>query len=464
MNPLETALEELSHDAPRPVPHPDLWDRGRRLRRRDRLVSSALVLVLVLLAGGLATLITGRPAVVAPAGDVVPDGAIPSRIVDVPPSVTGAGSPDLAVGRASVAFISSGAHTVLVSATDGSYHRVELPDRPWSRTMRLSPDGTHLAYVFAARPDERAGMVAGVAVVDLASGQVERTPAANGSGTTVDITSIGWSPDSRWVAWSGHDVVSWGDAGPVRDTTGTMGAIDTDTWAQFATPATPGAVGVSDDGRVVLVNRDEQVVLDAVTSETSARRLTGGGPAGHDDVFDGGAVSDRATTSADGSLTAVGQTVVDQATPFVTRTGEILRRRLDHDLYPQGGRVTPLGWAAPSLLMAMVEPGPGSGSGSGSGGYVGDAASLVLLTPPDRPEPGSTYRYVVRDLPDIAEVSVAVDLVPDLDGTSSQRLTREFPDPDWPMPPAVRALLVGGAALGLLLAAYLLRRRTRRLG
>ena len=265
---------------------------------------------------------SARPPAVAPADEVVPDGAIPSRIEDVPQWLTGAGSSDLAVGRASVAFISSGAHTVLVSATDGSYHRVELPDRPWSRTMRLSPDGTHLAYVYATRPDGRDETIAGVAVVDLASGEVSRVAAINGGGTTVDITSMGWSPDSRWLAWSGRDVVSWSDGGPVADTTATMGAIDTRTLAQSSGRATPGPVGVSDDGTVVVVDRRHVVTLDATTSETTRTRLSGS-PSG--DVFAGGAVPDRAVTSSDGSLTAVGLTVVADAAPFVTRGARCCR-------------------------------------------------------------------------------------------------------------------------------------------
>jgi hypothetical protein len=453
---LSEALEELAHDAPRPVSHPELWGHGRRLRRRDRVVSSALVLVMVLLVGGLATLVVGPPARVAPADEVVPDGAIPSRIedadmLDLEPA------DDLAVGRSSLAFVSSEALTVVVSATDGSYHRFEPPDRDGARTMRLSPDGTHLAYVYRVRPQGRTDMLAGVAVVDLESGEVERWAAVNGGGTTVDIGSIGWSPDGRWVAWSGIDVVSWDDRGPVADTTGTMGAIDTEQGLQSTSRATPGPVGVSDDGVVVLVNRRERVTLDATTSERTRTPLGRAGP-GSDDVFAGGEVSDRLVTSADGSLTAVGLRLTDRSAPFVARDGEILQRELAPDLYPGGGRVTPLGWAAPSLLMAMVEPVPGSGA------YGGNAASLVLMTSPDRPESGWTYRFVVRDLPDLAEVSVAVDLVPDLDGTSSQALTRDFGSQDAGLPDGVRWGGTALFALGVLLAAYTLWRRERRLG
>lgn len=456
MSPLRDVLEELALEAPRPAPQPRLWDQGRRLRRRDTLVRAGLALVLVVLVGGLSALVLGPPPVVSPADDVVPEGALPSRIVDVPPWVTGAGSRDLAVGRASVAFISSGAHTVLVSATDGSYRRVELPDRRGARTMVLSPDGTHLAYVFTARPDETPDPVAGVAVVDLLSGEVERVPAVDGDGTSVDIASLGWSPDGRWLAWAGQDGAGRGETGPVPDSSGTAGVVEVDTMEQSTIgglAGAAGAVGVSDDGVATVVSGDMVLTYHPVAggAEEEPLRSPTGGPGGVQ-------VSDRAVTSSDGSLTAVGRLLTGRSATFVSEDGDVLPRRLAADLYPAGGRVTPLGWAAPSLLMAVVEPVPGSVA------YGGDAASLVLMTSPDRPESEWTYRYLVRDLPDIAEVSVAVDLVPDLDGTSAQQLTREFAEPDWPMPAAVRALLVGGAALGLLLAAYLLWRRTRRLG
>jgi hypothetical protein len=296
-------------------------------------------------------------------------------------------------------------------------------------------------------------MLAGVAVIDLESGQVSRTPAINGRGTTVDITSIGWSADSRWVAWSGQDVVSWGDMGPVADTTGTLGVIDTEQGSQTTARATPGAVGVSDDGTVVLVARHTQVTLDARTSELRTVRL----PA-DEDVFARGEVSDRAVTSADGTLTAVATTVTTPAVPFVRRDGRVLHRGLAEDLYPQGARVTPLGWASPSLVVAMAEPRPGSDA------YGGNAASLVLLTSPDRPEETWTYRYLVRDLPDLAEVSVAVDLVPDLDGTSSQPMTHDFGSAEVGLPDGVRWGGTALAGLGVLLAAYVVWRRERRLG
>ena len=62
------------------------------------------------------------------------------------------------------------------------------------------------------------------------------------------------------------------------------------------------------------------------------------------------------------------------------------------------------------------------------GSYV-EGPHLALFSAPTVPETGWTYRIVLRDLPDDADLSVAVDLVPDLDGTSSQQLTHDFPLP-----------------------------------
>ena len=50
------------------------------------------------------------------------------------------------------------------------------------------------------------------------------------------------------------------------------------------------------------------------------------------------------------------------------------------------------------------------------------------MTSPDRPRSQWTYRIVMRDVPDVTDLSIAVDLVPDLDGTSSQQLTHDFGD------------------------------------
>ena len=83
--------------------------------------------------------------------------------------------------------------------------------------------------------------------------------------------------------------------------------------------------------------------------------------------------------------------------------------------------MTPLGWAADHLVVAQAYGPPGS--------YV-EGQHLVLFTSPDRPESEWTYRILLRDIPQNAvPLSLAVDLVPDLDGTSSQVLTHDFGPP-----------------------------------
>ncbi len=453
MTNLRDGLEHIAEGATPPAIDHSLWERGRRLRRRDRLGAAAAALSVAVLVGGLASFLVATPQSPSPADGSAADGALPSQIFEVPDHLESEGRDGLRIDRAAIAFHSGGG-TVLVSAIDGNYHRVDpLPHaNDSSRLLRLSPDGTQLAYVFVSPSQEDPDQfMAGVALVDLETGDIDEVAAVGGSGNAVDISSLSWSANSRWLAWSGYDTVSWDDAGPVTDTTGALGAIDTGSLAQSTTSATPGAAGVSDTGVVTLIGRRTQIIYSPATSEQTRVPF----PA-DTDVFAGGAVSDRATTSPDGSITAVGLAISAQEAPFVTDDAKVLQRGFATDLYPQGGRSTPLGWAAPSLLVAMVE------SRAGSGAYDLDSPALTLFTSPDRPEDEWTYRYLVRDLPDLSEVSVAVDLIPDLDGTSSQRLTQDFPEPDFPMSPGPLSLLIGLGVAAALSVLYGLRWLWRR--
>lgn len=383
MSRLESVLEDLSHDAPRPAPQPDLWDRGRRLRRRDRAVSAGLVLVLVLMVGGLASLVTARPSAVAPAGDVVPDGAIPSRIA-VPPSDTVLET-DLAVGPASVAFFDRGGRPVVLGATDGRAHVLDLPGLPADRgPLALSPDGRRLAWRL---PSE-------VWVADLASGSVEsHEPAIT---RRAAVTDVMWETDSHHLVWRAES--------PAGARTGRIDVLDPDQGQSPMSSAFPHG-SVSPDGSIVAL-------------PTRGPRAAG--------------------------------------VPFRrTDGGSRLERTLPPDLYPRGASMTPLGWAADHLVVAQAWAGQGS--------YV-VGQHLVLFTSPDRPESEWTFRILVRDLPSGIPISVAVDLVPDLDGTSSQQLTHDFGSYDVGLPAGVRWAGTVLAALGALLATYLLWRRERRLG
>jgi hypothetical protein len=147
------------------------------------------------------------------------------------------------------------------------------------------------------------------------------------------------------------------------------------------------------------------------------------------------------------------------AMPFTSADGADLVRRLPSDLYPDGASITPVGWADTSLLVGEVDAPVGS--------YV-DGRHLVLFTSPDRPEAEWTYRILVRDVPAVTSLSLAVDLIPDLDGTSAQQLTHDFPPAEQENPLAFAgievSILIGlgvAAAIAVLLALRWLWRRLR---
>ncbi|GAB3014333.1 hypothetical protein GCM10011376_08110 [Nocardioides flavus (ex Wang et al. 2016)] len=153
----------------------------------------------------------------------------------------------------------------------------------------------------------------------------------------------------------------------------------------------------------------------------------------------------RGIPSPTGQLVAVASLRTDEdAATFVDRRGRTVGRALPADLYPDGAGVTPLGWAGDHLVVAQAYGPPGS--------YV-EGQHLVLFTSPDRPRSEWTFRIVTRDVPqDAVPLSIAVDLVPGLDGTSSQRLTHDFSGPsgsDGPgwLPYGLGALLALLAAL-----------------
>jgi len=344
---LRTTLHRIA-DSTTPLPVDDgLWQRGRAARSRAQVLAVVAVLALVVSVGGVATLVatTDREARTA-SNEVVEGGAIPSRI-EVPGDLSA--TTDLAVGRASVAFVdgASGA-AIVVGATTGEYHRLTLPDAPEAGgPLALSPDGRTLAWANHRR----------IHTVDLRSGARSFSPHTDEPVT--EVTDLAWVPSSQVLIWSGTD----------------------DQGAHIG-----GVVPVTGSGGEPL-------------SPTSLRGI----PSPSGDLV---AVTSRGPTGP--------------AARFLQRRGGPLERALPTDLYPGGATVRPLGWTAPTLVLAELYAPTGS--------YV-EGRHLALFTSPDRPSSEWTYRIVMRDLADVADLSIAVDLVPDLDGTSSQRLTHDFTSP-----------------------------------
>lgn len=372
---LHDELGLLADTAPRPTIDHTLWDQGRALRRRDRLVTSALVLAMVVVLGGVAALVLSPQRSVDPADGPVPNGAIPSRILDV--GKVGLGETDLAIGRASVAFNSESTNLpIVVGASDGRYHHLDM-SAPLA--LALSPDGLRLAY---AIPDR-------IHIADLETGDVLVFP--HNGGRAARVTSLLWQADSARVTWQGTD-----DAGE-----GVAGTVDLAGPSEYLHPI-------------------ERTIATGVGSP--ARTLA-------------------ALPTRDNQASAL---FVRPARPRVgvdSDDEEKVRRALPTDLYPDGASVRPLGWAAADLVLAEVDAPAGS--------YV-EGRHLALFTSPDRPESEWTYRIVMRDLPDV-DVSIAVDLIPDLDGTSTQQLTHDFGEPevpgDSPWRDRLPAILGGLAAL-----------------
>jgi hypothetical protein len=352
-------------------PDPAAWDRGRRARRRDRVVRGAAAMAVVAVVAGSAVLVA-RPDPVGPADDPVRDGAIPSRI----PEPDGPVVTDLAFGRASVAYVDDFVQPILVSATTGEARYVDLPDFPelvtrdmrrWMRGpwLALSPDGDRLAYPVGTAVERDHGVaslsIGFYRVVDLTTGETELVDLPPSSGMPL---AMSWTADGQIAV----DVFGR----PTRRTSETN-PPPTISWT-----------------------------IDPATGDSRSAPLTG-------------------VTAPGKGISAPFPTddTAARAVPFETADGRDPGRRLPADLYPSGASVTPVGWADDSLLMAQVD-GP-------AGSYV-EGEHLVLMTSPDRPQSEWTYRILLRDVPETPSLSLAVDLVPDLDGTSSQVLTHDFGD------------------------------------
>ena len=410
-------------------PDPTAWERGRRARRRGHVLAVAAVLAILASVGGVATLVSvddDREARTA-STEVVEGGAIPSRIID--PGGLEAET-DLAVGRASVAFVGSDGRPVVVTATDGRYHGLALTG--WDgRLLSLSPDGTHLAWTIESDTEGR--LREGFALLDLVSGDIRLI--SSGSPASITPEAISWSPSSTWLTWFAGDTV-------------TRTRVESTAVETSATGKQVEWSAVDDDGVVTFYAQGpRRWGLDGAYG-----RMTMSEDASFDAPRRGR--NDAAIASPSGRTVALASSADAAAVDFLD-SGRFAERALAPDLYPAGAAVRPLGWADDSLLLAHVD--------APSGSYV-EGPHLALLTSPDRPRSEWTYRIVMRDVPDVTELGVAVDLVPDLDGTSSQRFTHDFgASPASPRPLGIElSLFIGlavAAAIAVLLALRWLWRR-----
>jgi hypothetical protein len=455
----------------------DVWARGRRARRRDRVVTATAVLSALLVLGGvgLALGLPGRTSVEPVSPDDV--GAVPSVIHAVPerfgyfdtdddttwsPDVA---ESDLAIGRASVAF-ASGDHQplpVVVTAVDGAYHLLRLPGWIGSSLagtqiggagLALSPDGRRLAWGWYDRSSlDDDAVTAGVRVADLETGEVSTIPLEGGRG--IAVNTVQWSPDGRWLLWQGQKLKRW-EANRTSWQRNVAGRI-----APGAT--TSEAIKVSRGGmeRLAIGNDGTVSWTDGIGWSTSS-------PSGQGSFVTHAMQNESgvaASTSPTGRVVALATSQPGHEATFFRWEGmratvsrpahpRILRTRIPRELYPEGASVAPVGWLDDTIALADVI---GADNVDAGGWTQGDRGLAVMSLD------GATFDVITRieggdeDAGRVGSVTVAVDL---LDPHKST--TRDFPEPEWPMSDERKVAISAGVVLALLAGVLVVRRLRRR--
>lgn len=383
---LRTTFHRLA-DASAPLPvDDDLWQRGVAARRRGQAFAVAAVLALVVSVGGIATLVSttnDREARTA-STEVVEGGAIPSRIEDIPDDL--ALTIDLAVGRGSAAFVSGSGDPVVITATDGLPHRLDLPG--WDQTPRalaMSDDGRRIAY-----QDGSAGSGTYLTVVDLETGR--SVQAFTDDSQRLQLSELSWSPDGHWLGW-----IATTQDGLLA----LLGRVDTSDPRprQVRLPSDAVSVAVADDGSA-MVGRVAGGLLLAEPGRGPVSVFSGPG-------FGAGSFS------PDGRRVALRSSADTSSYTWDTDAGELQEHPFPADTLG-AVEIRPLGWLDERLEVLLAQD------------TRGNAGELVVTTP--TVDETSTWRRSVGrvDANIVASLTIAVDLMPDLDGTSSQQLTYDF--------------------------------------
>lgn len=449
---------------------PQTWRRARRARIRDRaLVLAAAVVVLV----GVATVpfVVHHGAEPPVAGQ--PAGGVPRHIWLVPDRMAARGNDgswsrdevtsDLAVGPAAAAYVLDGGLPVVVGATDGAYHLLDLPDFAGNSFyvahglhggelgLALSPDGTKLAYAYAhfgAHAGDRP-IPSGVRVVDLASGQVRTIPVTGGQGTVV--SSVHWSPGSSWLVWEGFREDSW-TAMSMGGSHDVAGVVAPDTSTSDPLPPFHGnasiSYAVSDRGEVSVVGDSTRYVGYGIGA-TGPKPDPASGPStpvhlpGREPLHAGASFTLAASYAGDTLLDLRVRNPHDryQLDRYGTGHERVLLSGLD------GLGIAPLGWIDADHFVARVGPVRDSSTPS-------QLRELVLVTVGDHP----SYRVVGAVDPGVTGLTLATDLM------SPGHPTVDRAEPDWPWTPGRWALTLGLPALALVVLAsgFLAARRRAR--
>lgn len=423
---LRNALADLA-ESQTFTPDSSAWDRGRRARRRDRGLLVAAVLVLVASLGGLAAIESGTQRI-APADDVPSGGALPSRIVDLPVDSATPKETALGIGQGAAAYIAESGDPVLVTAADGLYHRLDLTG--WQETgLALSPSGERLAW-YDATPDEAKGGSTTIAVADLVTGELTRQtiPARLEGADMISQAprALTWSPDSSYLSWVTDD----GPRTSVWTTMPWLGATEGTTF--FA----EGMAAVGSDGTVMW--RD---------SEGSAKVTSPDGKA----FTTHGVTGDPVAFSPGGDWVSLMTGPGQASAAFDAKARKVVEHPFPDGYFTEPMATRPLGWTDRSMQALLILP-------------ADDGAAAVAITTP-RLDDTSFWRGSVMgvDASAASTLTLAVDLFPERDGSSSQQFTHNFGEPMWAGQPdrTPARWWLGGFALvgaGVLLTALVRRR------
>lgn len=363
---LGTALRSMAADAQvsPDVDGGDLWSRGRARVRRRRVVGGVVAAVVVAVLAFAGSLVP-QPTVTMPAGDphapAIPENVYsPNRFLA---GVSEEGPPGRLAGIARRAGDEDAGAWFGISATTGEYISLDLPDLATDSPMRLSPDGSRIAYWVTGptRKDSygppdglNAGgplpdrPVAGVAVYNTDDGSVERhlVPSDFGLAPKNAPSDLAWlSNDNLAFSYmvhvgsnttNGGGTFVWAPIGAPPELIEDSEPLEDDAYY----PALPGQ-------RSLRVRGDEAVVVDDLGRLTARRLTIGGGESVPDAVSLWGA---RVVKTGD-----------DRRNPGPTRvfTGLDPGDGARVPLAPVGEIVHPhfLGWLSPTEVLVTARPG-----------------------------------------------------------------------------------------------------------
>lgn len=444
---LQEELARIADAAPVAEVPADTWTRARRARRRDRGLALAAAAAVVALVAGLVSWLPARfePPVAGSSAPGLPDHlyAVPERMSartgdDNEAWLRDEVTSDLTVGRAAAAWLTPDGLPVVVDALDGRYHLLDLPGfsgNNWvtsiglhPATIALSPDGRLLAYSWATfGPDAATKPIpSGVRVLDLESGAIREIPLPGEEGTAVE--ALGWSADSRWLAWGGARLGSWTKAsmGQSQPIAGRIAPAATTGEEYVPRRVHPfhAAVGVDVRGNVSLFGNGAVNTWDGRNQRVA--------PLDNVDV-----------TTRQASVDAGGRVALpthDGHTLFVLDSPGATVRQVDIGR-PDGGasEVHALGWVDDELLLAA------------NGGNASSVELRLFSVDDEQSRVVGTLDGGVAPT-----LTVAIDLV------TADRPTVERPEPDWPWSDERRAVMIGLGVVGVLALLYGARRIGRR--